>query len=136
MTVTAFEPYDHEVVDILRVQDELRQRAASKRLNYTDFEREIHERFAAIGIGVAVNWYRFGHERPDGTVEEAEGAAMPEITITGRLDRGHVMDRDRQVHEAVSNILQLPGQEGWIRTDPAAVGRFMKGHGNGHGHRH
>jgi hypothetical protein len=127
--------YDHEVKDILRVQQDLRDRAAAKDHNYESFEREVRYRFAEIGFEVDVNWYRYGIEQPGGTVQEVEGAAMPEITITGRIDKGHQFDHDRQVHEAVSNILQLPGQEGWIKTDPETLRRFMDG-GNGHGRKH
>lgn len=126
--------YDHEVLDILRVQQELNDRARDKRLNYNAFETEIRDRFAKVGFAVDVNWYRFGRERPDGTVAEAEDGAMPEITITGRTESAFRFDPDRQVHEAVHNILDLPGQEGWIKSDPAAVRSLMK-EGHGHGHR-
>jgi len=129
--------YDHEVIDILKVQEALRERAASGRLNYNAFEREIRDRFARIGFMVDVNWYRFGHERPDGTVEEADGAAMPEITVTGRADAVFAFDPDRQVHEATRNILDLPGQTGVIKTDPGTVRDLLKSqkrHGHGHGH--
>lgn len=123
--------YDHEVLAIERVHLELQDRARAKEHNYNDFEAEIRNRFAEIGFTVDVNWYRF---EIDGVEQDG---AMPEITITGRADPGHEFDHDRQVHEAVSNILQLPGQEGWIKTDPETIGRFLGGQkGNGHGHRH
>lgn len=135
---STFEPYDHEVLGIIRVQKLLNDRAQAKNHNYKDFEREIRERFAEIGLTVDVNWYTFGYEQADGGVREEQGAAMPEITITGRTEN-HVMDRDRQVHEAVSNILQLPGEDGWIKTDPETMRRFLgnqRGGGHGHGHKH
>jgi len=119
--------YDHEVKAILALQAELNARAQSQRLNYTAFEREIRERFGQLGFTVDVNWYRFslGGTEQDG--------AMPEITVTGRAE-AHTFDPDRQVHEAVHDVLDL-GEEGWIKTDPETLKRFKEGnHGPGHHH--
>lgn len=126
MTSNVLDIYDHEVLAIERVLGELNAKARDKKLNYNDFEREIRDRFAAIGFEVDVNWYTFSV----GGVEQ-EDAAMPEITVTGRAEKTD-WDPDRQVHEAVNNILQLPGQDGWIKTSPEAVGRLMRGKGRGH----
>ncbi len=123
--------YDHEVKQIIELQALLNERRHGLR-NYNDFEREIRDRFAAIGFTVDVNWYRFALD------EVPQDGAMPEITITGRTEK-HVFDPDRQVHEAVSNVLELPGEEGWIKTDPDTVRNFLEGnagHGHGHGHSH
>lgn len=126
--------YDHEVLLILRVQRELNERAQARQHNYNDFEREIRDRFAKIGFLVNVNWHSYS---VDGT--EQEDSALPEVTITGRTDDRFRFDPDRQVHEAVHNVLDLPGEEGWIRTDPDTVKNFLEGnggHSHGHGHRH
>ena len=123
--------YDTEVAQIIMVQRELNELARDKGHNYADFERMIREKFAGIGFTVDVNWYEFAL---DG---EKQDGAMPEITITGRTDTAFRFDPDRQVHEAVHNVLGLPGQEGWIKTDPETLRRFREGNGgHGHGHRH
>jgi hypothetical protein len=123
------ELYDHEVDEALGVLAKLQDRAAARSHNYTDFEREIRERFAEIGLTVHVNWHGYS---VGGQVQE--GSAMPEVTITGRTDPKFAFDPDRQVHEVTANILDLPGQEGVIKTDPAAMRGLLDGsdHGNGH----
>jgi hypothetical protein len=120
--------YDHEVKQVIGLIEELNERAGARQHNYNDFEREIRDRFAKLGFTVDVNWYRF--ER-DGVEQDG---AMPEITITGRTDDKFQFDPDRQVHEAVHDVLGL-GEEGWIKTDPETVKRFLDGQG-GHGHGH
>lgn len=126
--------YDAEVDKIIGLTHSLNALAQDKRLNYAAFERRARDQFAEIGLTVNVNWYRFGYERPDGTAVEEEGAAMPEITITGRTDPGFTFDPDRQVHEAVHNVLGLPGEDGWIKTDPGTLRSSRNGQGHGHGH--
>lgn len=119
--------YDHEVEAMLGLLADLRELASSRRHNYGDFERMIRDRFASIGFTVDVSWYEF---EVDGQPQEG---AMPEVTVTGRTDARFQFDPDRQVHEAVSNVLGLPGEEGWIRTSPGPVRRFLDGKGKGHG---
>lgn len=122
--------YDHEVQGLLDLQEKLQERAKAKRHNYNDFEREIKDEFAAIGFTVNVNWneYAIGGVRQEG--------AMPTITVTGRVDKKFVFDPDRQVYEAVHDVLGL-GESGWIKTDPETLKRFTDGQGgHGHGHHH
>lgn len=126
MTQSISELYDHEVAAILGLQRELNARAEARQHNYNDFEREIRDRFAALGFTVDVNWYRFGRADGDGVLAEVEGAAMPEITITGRTAKIE-WDPDRQVHEVVHDVLGL-GDAGWIKTDPGTLKRFQDGH--------
>ena len=76
-----------------------------------------------------VSWYEF---EADGVKQDG---AMPEVTVTGRTDDRFQFDPDRQVHEAVSNVLELPGEEGWIKTDKETLRKFLDGQG-GHGHGH
>ncbi len=130
--------YDHEIAQIIEVRQKLEQRASERSFNYGDFEREIKERYAEIGFTVGVNW----HEYSVGG-RKVEGSAMPEITVTGRTDEAFRFDPDRQVHEVTSNILELPGQSGVIKTDQGGVfknfragGGHSHGHGHGHGHGH
>lgn len=112
MSTSILDVHDSEVLRIGRVMAVLRDRAKSKSLNYNDFEREIKTRFAEIGFAVNVNWYEYsiGGVKQDG--------AMPEITIMDRTPGSAEFDPDRQVHEVVNNILELPGQEKgeWIKT--------------------
>jgi hypothetical protein len=119
--------YDTEVAQVIMVQRELTELAEARSHNYGDFERMAREKFAELGLTVDVSWYEF---EIDGVKQDG---AMPEITITGRTDTAFRFDPDRQVHEAVHNVLGLPGQEGWIRTDPETLRRFREG---GHGHAH
>lgn len=120
------EVYDHEVEQIIAVQERLMARCGTLR-NYNDFEREITERFAEIGFAVQVSWR---HYQVDGVKQEG---ALPDVTLTGRLER-HDFDHDRQVAEVTRNVLGIPGQEGVIRTDQGeSFRRFRQGH-HGHGH--
>jgi hypothetical protein len=128
--------YDHEVANIIKVQERLRERYSGEMRNYTAFEDEARNRFAEIGFIVQVDWYEFS---VGGQLQE--GAALPEITITSRTARPGEFDHDRQVSEATSNLLEIPGEEGVIRTDPETLRRFLgeqdgnHSHG-GHGHSH
>lgn len=119
MTETPYPPielYDHEVDQISKIWGELRQKHQKSYRNYGQVENEIKGRFADAGFAVAVNWFSY-------TIDGKQGeGASPEVTIIGRLDK-HQFDHDRQVREVTSNILDLPGQEGVIKTD-------------GHGHQH
>jgi len=122
--------YDHEVDQLMRVQARLTDRARHRRHNFLDFQREIEQAFAEVGFTVHVNWHRFA---VDG--QEQDGA-MPEVTVTGRVDPSFTFDKDRQVHEVTHDVLGL-GEEGVIKTDPETVRRFMErnsGHGHGHSH--
>lgn len=124
--------YDSEVSAVLDLMAELNDRAASREHNYGDFEREVRDRFAALGFTIDVNWYRF----EAGGVEQ--DGAMPEVTVTGRTEQGFQFDPDRQVHEAVHDVLGL-GEEGWIKTDKETLRNFLEGnggHAHGGGHHH
>jgi hypothetical protein len=121
--------YDSEVKQLLEFQAALTERARSGPLNYAAFEREMRDKAAELGFTIDVNWYRYSI---DGAEQDG---AMPEITVTGRTDTAFRFDPDRQVHEAVHNVLDLPGETGWIKTDPDTVKNFLDGQG-GHGHDH
>ena len=100
--------YDHEVEQIIAVQNQLLARCGAMR-NYGDFEREIKERFAEIGFAAQVTWhtYSLGGKPQEG--------ALPDVTLTGRLERRE-FDHDRQVAEVTRNVLNIPGQEGVIKS--------------------
>jgi hypothetical protein len=125
------ELYDHEVDQIQGVWDELRARHQKSTRNFNAVEREIVGRFADAGFVVHVNWYSY---EIDGVPQEG---ASPEVTIVGRCDPKHEFDHDRQVHEVTANVLDIPGQEGVIKTDAGGVFRdFREGNSHGHGHQH
>ena len=122
--------YDSEVRQLLELQRALTDRVYGRQLNYNDFEREIREKAAELGFTVNVNWYEF---EIDGVKQEG---AMPEVTVTGRTDTAFRWDPDRQVHQAVNDVLGL-GESGWIKTDPETLKRFLDGNGeHPHGHKH
>lgn len=130
-TTDVLDVYDTEVEQIFGVLSRLQDRAKYRRHNYNDFDREIREAFAEIGFTVEVNWHEFSRAG-----QKQEGA-MPEVTVTGRTDPGFEFDKDRQVHEATSNVLGLPGEDGVIKTDPDTLKNFMEGQGgHEHGHSH
>lgn len=101
--------YDSEIAEIERVSNILKVRARQPR-NYDDFQREIKERFAEIGFVVDVKWWE----------TNVEGVMMPEIEIIGRVDKSHVFDRDRMVHEVTNDLLDL-GEGGVIKTNPHSI---------------
>lgn len=128
MSENILDIYDSEVQKLLDVQAEIEERIKAKQHNYNDLEREIKERFAAIGFRVVVNWWTY---EIDGVPQEG---AMPEVKVVGRTDTAFRFDPDRQVHETVHNVLELPGEEGWISTDKETVRRFLDGNGGHHHH--
>ena len=122
------EVHDSEVIAIEKILERLRGRYQKSTRSYQAFEREATDLFGQIGFTVSVNWHRYSV----GGVEQ-EGA-MPEISVTGRTT---LFDPDRQVHEVTRNILELPGQDGVIKTDQGDVFKsFRSGGGLDHGHSH
>ena len=131
MSADVLDVYDTEIDQILKVLERLQDRARHRRHNYNDFDREIREAFAEIGFTVHVNWHEFeiAGRKQDG--------AMPEVTVTGRTDPKFTFDKDRQVHEVTHNVLEIPGEDGVIKTDPDTLRNFMEGNGgHDHGHKH
>lgn len=107
--------YDSEINQIHKVLEVLRRRTASRR-EYDSVQREIIERFAEIGFKVDVRWYDTNQD----------DVKVPEINISGRIDKGFVFDRDQQVAEVTGDLLGL-GEGGTIATDPAKVAAMMDG---------
>lgn len=105
--------YDHEVLQIEAVLNELTARAQSRR-EYAAFDREIKEKVAAIGFVATVNW--FTAAGPDNV--PIPDMLMPEITIDGRIaPDGRILapedfafDHNQQVHEVTHDMLGL-GEE-------------------------
>ena len=113
---TKCEVYDSEIAEIQKVLEILNQRTG-KTIDLGGFDREVQDRFAAIGFKVDVTWYH----------SNVEGVKIPEITITDRIER-KAFDHDQQVHEVTNDILGL-GTGGVIKTEP---GDFQKPKGHSH----
>jgi hypothetical protein len=78
------------------------------RMELEDFRRTVIDKFAEIGFKADVVAY----------TSNVPDVYIFEVVVRERL-RGD-FDPDRQVHEVVNNILELPDQnEGWIDTDAA-----------------
>lgn len=123
------ELYDSDVDTIQKVWDTLRDRHQKGLRNFDAVEREITSRFADAGFVAHVNWFRY---EIDGVPQT--DAAMPEVTIVGRIEK-HQFDHDKQVAQVTRNVLDIPGQEGVIKTDPGGTFKdFKDGHGSGHHH--
>lgn len=116
MSVEPTEIYDHEVDNIQRVLDTLKERSTTAR-DIDGFVREIKDRFHTIGFEVYVQLWETNEK----------GTYMPEVTITGRVDKSHIFDHDRQVHEVTNDILGL-GDGGVIKTDKETIKRFTGEH--------
>jgi len=107
--------YDSEVLEIEKVLNTLKARSRDQMRNYSDFDREVKERFSEIGFYVDVLWY-------DTNVETVK---MPEIVIKGVTD-ARAFDREQMTHEVTNDILGL-GDGGVIKTDKDKVLQMMDG---------
>jgi hypothetical protein len=94
-----------------------------KRMNLEDFRRTVIDKFAMIGFEADV----LAH-----TTNVPDVYAF-EVVVKRRL--GTIFDPDRQVHEVVGNLLDLPDQkEGWINTDAALAAAERQMRENPHRH--
>lgn len=106
---------DSEIAEIGELLNFFGQRAGQRR-NYDQFQREIEDRFHAIGFAVDVSWNEFAL---DG--RKIEGSLTPMIEVVGRVDKT-VFDHDQKVHEITNNILDLKGEQaGVIKSDLSQV---------------
>ena len=127
--MTQIDLYDTEIDAAHQVLTVLNSRAQMRR-NRGEFDREIYERFHAVGLLVDVKWFH----------TDQEDVKMPEITITGRVDDKADFDHDRLKHEIVNDVLGL-GTGGVIKVKPEdmlAAKAYEQGHKKGshegHGH--
>jgi hypothetical protein len=120
---TSIELYDEDLLKIEQVLMVLNDKTGTRR-NIQAFHDEIIGRFAEINLRVSVVW----HEYAIGG-QKVAGGAMPEIMINGRIEEEE-FDRERQQHEVVSNILELPGQTPGetLKMDNDQVKSFMEQH--------
>lgn len=99
--------------DILRIERgpwAYMQSMQRKRMNLEDFRKTVIDKFAEIGFKADLLVY-------DTDVPDVYAF---EVVVKDRLGSG--FDPDRQVHEVVNNLLDLPDQDqGWIKTDEALL---------------
>lgn len=104
------EVYDSEILKIEQVINALNERTynGTKRVEYAAFDREIRDRFAAIGFKVDVAWYH----------SDVDGVKIPEIVIQDRIEKKD-FDFDQMVNEVTNDLLGF-GEGGVIKSDPTA----------------
>lgn len=92
------------------------------------FRRAAINAFGEAGFQVDVKCYETNQER----------TYAFDVEIIGRVPGSKPFDPDRQVHEVVNNILELPDQaEGWIKTDNKMVEDLAAGNvSGGEKHKH
>lgn len=113
--------YDSEIESIEGLLKYFQDKAQSPQ-DYDSFQREIKDRFYAIGFIVDVVWY-------DTNVKDV---IIPEIVIKDRADSGFTFDRDQQVHEVTNNLLGLD-EGGVIKTSAEDI-RALEARAQGHSH--
>jgi hypothetical protein len=92
-----------------------------KRMNIDQFTRDLTEQFAMIGLHVDVQVW---------DTRQPETYAF-EVEIQRRMTP---FDPDRQVHEVVNNILDMPGEtKGHVIDTGKAMWDYERDKGNGHG---
>lgn len=100
--------YDSDILAIERGPLAWARDQYGKSMNIDQFAKDLTEQFAHIGLGVEIQVW---------TTQQADAWAFKGV-INKRFTQ---FDPDRQVHEVVSNILDIPGQEGWINTGQAMM---------------
>lgn len=103
--------YDEDILKLEKVFDWVKQRQ-HQRMDLEDFRRNAIERFYDAGFKVNVKVYDTNED----------GVYAFDFEILDRVDREEQFDFDKQVHQVVNNLLELPDQDGgWIKTDEALM---------------
>ena len=103
--------YDEDILKLEKVFDWVKQRQ-HQRMELEGFRRSAIERFYDAGFKVNVKVYDTNEE----------GVYAFDFEILDRVDREEQFDFDKQVHQVVNNLLELPDQDGgWINTDEALM---------------
>jgi hypothetical protein len=134
LNTEAFHPYDTEIIEMQRIQEDVQARALLKgdRVDRDAMNRELKDRmYTEAGLVVNVLWYTVGEEMPDGTVREIPGRYDPEVIPVGRVNKQGV-DHDRMQHEIVNDVLGL-GEGGLIKVTAGDVRAALE-HAKGHTH--
>lgn len=129
---TNMQLYDTEILEIERVLDILNDKRRQRR-DLDSFDKEIKGRFEEIGLIVSINWYECGVPDPDGNLVKQEDEYIPEIVIRDRVEK-HLFDHDRQRHEIVNNVLEMPGQEKGqlLKASSAEIRKILGEQGHHH----
>lgn len=98
--------HDSDILAIERGPYAWAQAQYGKSLSIDQFTRDLKEQFGQIGLGVDVQVWDTNQS----------GTYVFKVEINQRYTE---FDPNKQVHEVVNNILNLPGQEGWINTGEA-----------------
>lgn len=113
--------------DILRIEEgPIRWARAQqfKRMDLDAFRRDLIDKFAQVGFKADVLVY---------STDAGPDVFAFDMVIQDRLDGE--FDPDRQVHEVVNNILELPDQDkGWIKTDESLLAAERAMRENPHRH--
>jgi hypothetical protein len=113
--------YDSDIDRIQRGPLAWMRAQEGKHMDLEDFRKTAVEKFAEIGLRANVKCY-------DSNVVDVY---CFEAEIQERLEKRE-FDYDRQIHEVVNNLLELPGEEkGFIKTTEG-----MEAFKNSHGHKH
>lgn len=137
----AFELYDSDIQKIMAGPMEwFNARTGSWRV-VDDVHKGLVEQFERIGFRVDVEVWTLGECRcPSSHSAEhcphlipVEGAYQFGVMVTGKINGESGFDFDRQRHEIVNNLLDIPGEGGTIKFDKAAEQEFLRRHG-GHPH--
>src|SRR5882757_2754049 len=100
--------YDSDILAIERGPLAWARDQYGKSMDIDQFTKDLTEQFAHIGLGVEIQVW----------TTQQQGAWAFKGVINRRFSE---FDPDRQVHEVINNILDIPGQEGWIKTDAAMM---------------
>lgn len=104
-----FQLYDHEIIAMEQGPLAWMKSKQGTSMELEDFRRAAVEKFHDTGFLVYLKVFD--------TTEK--GVYAFEVEILGRVEKKE-FDFDRQVHEVVGNLLELPDQAGgWIDTDAA-----------------
>lgn len=118
---------DSEIIALEKGPLAFMQAQQGKHKDLESFRRAAIHAFNEVGFQVTINVYETNQE----------GCYAFEPVVTGRVPGSKGFDPDRQVHEVVNNILELPDQqEGFIKTDRRMLEDLAAGNTSGPKHRH
>ena len=114
---------DSELLELEKVTKWMKSVQESRR-DIDQFAKDIREKINKVGFECEVKVYD----------TDQEGVYAFDVEITGRVG-GSVFDPDRQVHEVVNNILELPGQDkGFIASRDYLDRLVQRERAKGHKH--
>lgn len=105
-TLSPGEIHDSDILEMERVYRWMVDQQ-HKRRDLENFRREVIERFHQVGF--VVNVLTYNTDQPE--------VYSFEVEVLRKVER-KAFDYDKQVHEVVNNLLELPDQDGgWIKAD-------------------